>query len=154
MASQTREAICLGPTRNMQGTYKFMCLTTGKVIKRRQFKEMPMPRSMIEKIEDMDKDGTNEGLTFADRNWMPFPWNNDNGDILGREEPYNQGPAEFPGIRIEDDTEMGNADDDNKEREQAGLAAENANLGVEQPQLTFRRRQVAADEQAIIQSIL
>ncbi|KAL7472715.1 hypothetical protein ACHAXS_013110 [Conticribra weissflogii] len=33
MASRTRGAVSLGPTRNMQGTYKFLCLTTGRIIK-------------------------------------------------------------------------------------------------------------------------
>ncbi|KAL7460647.1 hypothetical protein ACHAXS_001093 [Conticribra weissflogii] len=54
MASQTRGAISLGPTGNMQGTYKFFCLTTGRIIKRRQFTKVPMPGSIIKKLEDWD----------------------------------------------------------------------------------------------------
>jgi hypothetical protein len=37
MRSRTVGAISLGPTGNMQGTYKFMSLLTGKLIKARSF---------------------------------------------------------------------------------------------------------------------
>ncbi len=74
MASQTRGEISLGPTGNMQGTYKFMCLDNGKVIKRRQFKELPMPGSVIRRVEEMGKRGTTGDLVFSNRNRVPFPW--------------------------------------------------------------------------------
>ncbi|KAL7466859.1 hypothetical protein ACHAXS_007127 [Conticribra weissflogii] len=38
LAPRTQPTICLGPIGNLQGTYKFFALRTGKVIKRRQFK--------------------------------------------------------------------------------------------------------------------
>ena len=40
-------AICLGPTGNIQGTYSFLNLATGLVIKRRRFQELPAPDSVI-----------------------------------------------------------------------------------------------------------
>lgn len=58
MASQTQAAISLGPTGNLQGTYKFLCLTTGLVIKRQQFKELPMPGSVIRQLKNWERGGT------------------------------------------------------------------------------------------------
>jgi hypothetical protein len=43
MKERTRAAICVGPTAIFQGSYKFLCLSTGRCIKRKQFKELPMP---------------------------------------------------------------------------------------------------------------
>jgi hypothetical protein len=43
MKEITRAAICLGPTANFQGSYKFLCLRTGRRITRKQFRELPMP---------------------------------------------------------------------------------------------------------------
>ncbi len=57
----------------MQGSYKFMCLSTGKIIKRRHFKELPMPRSVIKRIEALGKQGAVGGLVFHDRNRVLFP---------------------------------------------------------------------------------
>ncbi len=158
MASRTRGAICLGPTGNMQGTYKFLCLDSGKVINRRQFKELPMPASVIRKVEDMGKRGTAGNLVFSDRNGVPFPWNDDPGEAeTDRAPPEQDGTiAEFPGVPIEMDCEVENTEegDVDGEQEQAALAAANANLDVEQPQLTFGRRHITANEEAIIRDIL
>lgn len=48
---RTHHTICPGPTGNLQGTYKFFCLDTGRVPKRQWFKEMPMPDSVIKMVE-------------------------------------------------------------------------------------------------------
>ncbi len=57
MASQTWVAISLGSTSSIQGMYRFMCLTTGKIIKRRQFKELPMSESIVQRLQEWDKEG-------------------------------------------------------------------------------------------------
>jgi hypothetical protein len=51
IAQRTRGVICLGPKGNFQGSYKIMCLTTGRKIKRKQFQELPMLASVIKRIE-------------------------------------------------------------------------------------------------------
>jgi hypothetical protein len=53
MTEWTQPAICLGPTANFQGSYKLLSLKTGKRITRKQFKELPMPDSVIRQIEAM-----------------------------------------------------------------------------------------------------
>jgi hypothetical protein len=47
MHSRALPAICLGPTENFQGSYDFLNLVTGLVIKRRAFHEIPAPDSII-----------------------------------------------------------------------------------------------------------
>jgi hypothetical protein len=51
MVSRTTPAISLGPTGNIQGTYKFYALTSRKVLVRRHWTELPMPDQVIAMIE-------------------------------------------------------------------------------------------------------
>jgi hypothetical protein len=51
MTERTRGAICLGPTANFQGSYKFLCIRTGRRITRKKCKEVPMPTSVIRAVE-------------------------------------------------------------------------------------------------------
>ncbi len=55
MEPRTRWAICLGPMRNMQGSYKFLPLTTGKKVTQRKFTEMPTTDSVIRRINSLGK---------------------------------------------------------------------------------------------------
>ena len=47
---RTTPSVCLGPTGNIQGTYKFYSLLTGKVIKRRNFNVLPYPQRMVKRL--------------------------------------------------------------------------------------------------------
>jgi hypothetical protein len=60
-------AIVLGPIGNLQGTYKFYNLVTGKKIKRCTFMPYPMPNLVIKKIETFSA-GKQDGFDFADCN--------------------------------------------------------------------------------------
>ena len=61
-------AICLGPTGNIQGTYSFLNLATGLVIKRRRFTELPAPDSVIKRVATLaQKNGVSPNLNFATR---------------------------------------------------------------------------------------
>jgi len=51
MEPRTKWGICLGSTGNMQGSYKFMSLSTGKKNVRRKFTEMPMTESVMNQID-------------------------------------------------------------------------------------------------------
>jgi hypothetical protein len=53
MISRTVGAISLGPTGNIQGTYKFMSLLTGELIKARSFTPFPMPKDVVKQVERM-----------------------------------------------------------------------------------------------------
>ena len=53
MVSRTVGGISLGPTGNIQGTYKFLSLLTGNVIQARSFTILPMPTEIIKMVESM-----------------------------------------------------------------------------------------------------
>jgi hypothetical protein len=53
MGARTQPAFCLGPTANFEGSYNFLSLQTGKRTTRKQFKELPMPSSIIKRVEAM-----------------------------------------------------------------------------------------------------
>ena len=78
MVSRSVPAIVLGPTGNLQGTYKFFSLATGKKIKRRRFTRYPMPDSVIRKVERFANARARPGdgdFDFADRSGVLFEWN-------------------------------------------------------------------------------
>jgi hypothetical protein len=110
MISRTTHAIVLGPTGNLQGTYKFFSLETGKKIKRRQFSSYPMPDTVIARVERYGKENALPGIfDFADRNGVLFEWN-DNVDecpegILEEDDVilYPSIAAELPGIVLKHD---------------------------------------------------
>jgi hypothetical protein len=64
---RTKSCIYLGTTGNFQGTMKFFDLETGQVIKRRKMTELPMPDSIIKRVEywaDRDKQEARDSLSF------------------------------------------------------------------------------------------
>jgi hypothetical protein len=65
---RTRAAICVGPTANFQVSYKFLCPRTGRRITRKQFRELPMPASVITAVEALaDQDKQEGSMEFTDR---------------------------------------------------------------------------------------
>jgi hypothetical protein len=73
MVTRSTPAIVLGSTGNLQGTYKFFSLATGKKVKRRAFTPFPMPDSVIKKANAYAKLTALPGiLDFADRNGILF----------------------------------------------------------------------------------
>ncbi len=71
MVTRSTPAIVLGLTGNLQGTYKFFSLETGKKIKRRKFTACPMPDLIIKKVEAFGKSSSGV-FDFADRNGILF----------------------------------------------------------------------------------
>ncbi len=58
----------MGPTGNLQGSYKFLSLSTGKKVSQRKFTEMPIIDSVIKKVEEMAvKDGAVNRISFKNR---------------------------------------------------------------------------------------
>jgi len=53
MQSRTTGAISLGATGNTQGTYRFFNLSTGELIVRRKWTELPIPQEVIMRLQDM-----------------------------------------------------------------------------------------------------
>jgi hypothetical protein len=76
MATRSTPAIVLGPTGNLQETYKFHSLVTGKKVKQRAFTPYPMLDLVIKKVEAYGKLTALLGIfDFADRNGILFEWN-------------------------------------------------------------------------------
>jgi hypothetical protein len=103
MAPHSIPSICLGPTGNLQGSYYFFSLVTGKIIKRRHWDELPVPQSAIGCVAYYaNKSGSPPNLIFSDRHHEPYDWPDD--IIIGSNEqqpaPYPDLPDNIPGVQI------------------------------------------------------
>jgi hypothetical protein len=83
MVTPATPVIVLGPTGNLQGTYKFYNLVTGKKIKRRMFMPYPMPNLDIKKVGKFST-GKQDGFDFADHDGTFFEGNNDVNAFKGK----------------------------------------------------------------------
>ena len=70
-AARTQGGICLGPSGNLQGGYRFLNLTTGKRISRRTWDIIPMPQTVIDRVNLLGKDQP-ELFVFTDRKGRPI----------------------------------------------------------------------------------
>ena len=136
--ARTTPAVCLGPTGNMQGTYKFFNLLTGHVVKRRSFTVLPYPSRMIRLVNEWGKKSNkNNDLIFKNRKNEDFAWDDDDEDLINdnAEEPpsspFPDIPAEMPGVEV--DHEQGtNAIEEPpapSEEEELAASVDNANFG-------------------------
>jgi hypothetical protein len=81
MAARTTGAIALRPTGNEQGGYYFYSLSTGRVINRNRWTELPMPAEVIDRVHVLARrDNMGRGLAFADRNGEAFQADDDDDD--------------------------------------------------------------------------
>ena len=96
MYPMTKWVIYLGPTGNLQGSYKLLSLTTGKKVTQKKFTEMPITESVIEQVEKMAvKDGATKGLSFKNRKGIEYEFDNDEEyEMLVETEE----PAPYPDI--------------------------------------------------------
>ena len=70
---RTHEGVALGLTGNLQGSVKFYCLNTGRVLKRRAFTEIPIPTAVIAKVNNIGKkENQGKEFRFLNRNKEPF----------------------------------------------------------------------------------
>jgi hypothetical protein len=76
LASRTIGAISLGPSGNTQGGQKFFTLNTTKVITRRSWDILPMPQSVIDRVNFIGRDQPSQSV-FTDRS----------GNVIGNDDP-------------------------------------------------------------------
>ena len=82
MLPRTIGAICLGPTGNIQGGYKFMSLSTGRLIVRRSFTIIPLTADVIQRVNDMGlKDEVNRKLKISTLSFGDITDDYDDDDI-------------------------------------------------------------------------
>jgi hypothetical protein len=113
MTPRTHKAITLGPTGNLQGSEKFYCIHTGRVLKHRSFTPMPMPDHVIRRVNTIGKrEGQGRAFRFLNRCGEPYKWM----DKVPEDEPEFQGllgetedtavfpdvSAELPGVALEE----------------------------------------------------
>ena len=112
MTPHTHECIACGPTGNLQGSIKFYCLTTGRILKRRSFMAMPMPDRVIKRVNTIglqEKQGRT--FRFTNRSKEPYEWTdsvpeddpNFQGLLEDDEAPFPDISAELPGVPLEED---------------------------------------------------
>ena len=135
MSSRATPAIVLGPTGNLQGTYKFFNLETGKKIKRRHFTLYPMPDSVIAKVEGHARPRVVPGVfDFADRSGILFEWNDaidepPKGLVAEDVVLYPSIVTEFPGVTLDRDIAVTTVEDEVKPHGRLeDAAAHNAGL--------------------------
>ena len=112
MAPRTHAAIALGPTGNMQGSVKFYCLTTGRVLRRRSFTPLAMPDRVIQRVNTIgQRERQGRTFRFLNRKREPYEWTDtvpeDDPEFQGLLEepaPYPDVSAELPGVLLEDET--------------------------------------------------
>ena len=106
---RTKWAICMGPTGNLQGSYKFLSLATGTKVTRRKFTEMPITELVIKQVEAMAvKDGAVIGINFKDRKGFEYKFdNNEEYELMVEPDepaPFLDIPADMPGMLTADRT--------------------------------------------------
>jgi hypothetical protein len=112
MAWFTHKAIALGPTSNLQGSVKFYCINTGRVLKRCSFTPMPMPDRVIKRVKTIgEREGQGRMFCFLNQRKEAYEWTDevpkDDNDFQGlledKEEaaPYPNISAELPGVELE-----------------------------------------------------
>jgi hypothetical protein len=135
---RTKWAICMGPTGNLQGSYKFLSLATGKKVTQRKFTEMPITELVIKQVEAMAvKGGAVIGINFKDRKGFEYEFDNNEEYKLMVEPdepvPFPDTPAEVPGMLTELEEAHGvdevvQDEPEQSDEQQAILAAENSGI--------------------------
>jgi hypothetical protein len=115
MESRTTGAISLGTTGNIQGTHRFLSLRTGEIIVKRTWNELPVPRDVIDRLDELT---ANEPDYEIDINIEDEEEDNNDQDREANEEEIDVNP---PNVNIEDEpqptieTEENNNNDLNNE---------------------------------------
>ena len=81
MMTRTTGAIALRPTGNVQGGYYLYSLSTGRVLNRNHWTELPMPQDVIDRVHTLARRAAaNVAIIFADRAGDAIPDYDDDDD--------------------------------------------------------------------------
>jgi hypothetical protein len=140
MEPRARWGICLGPTGNLQGSHKFMPLTTGKRIMRCKFAKMPLTDSVKKQVAKWaSKDRAIMGLKFMDKYGIEYEFDKEEDAIIKERPidvvPFPDVPAEVPGIMTQyenliDGEEVSEDEPVSNDEDQAIMVAENSGLEI------------------------
>jgi hypothetical protein len=110
MTPWAHKAIAMGPMGNLQGTVKFFCLNTGRILKRQSFTALPMPDRVIKRVDAIclrKKQG--RAFLFLNRRQELYKWMDavleDDPEFQGllkddKEAAYPDISAEPPGVEL------------------------------------------------------
>jgi hypothetical protein len=100
--ARTSGAISVGPSSNRQGGHLFISLNTGRVLARRSWTVVPMPQSVIDRVNSMAADQPRI-ITFFDKHGMEIGVENE-PDVINPPETVYEIPgvvgdiAQIPGV--------------------------------------------------------
>ena len=103
MESRTRPCVALGPTDNLQGTYKFMDINTGMKLKKRSWTCILVPDAVIGKLMcQAEHEKRDVGWCVRNQNKEEFDFNDglEEATSITHLEPdaHPDLPAELPGV--------------------------------------------------------
>jgi hypothetical protein len=116
-----------------------MCLTTGHKITRKQFQELPMPASVIKRIEAIStKEQQNKTLVFTDRNTDPIADDDVSAGVDNNEDDNNEddneddggGNANNPPGFLQDEPEENESNESENEDKTDDLNDESAEVPI------------------------
>ena len=125
---RTTPGICLGPTGNFQGTYKWFNLNTGRVIKHKSWTPYPMTSHIMERVEKLaEQDRIPWHIEFRDRH------GNVTKDAFSDSETteYSDDPNDFRYVGVSDNDTLQQQIQQQFEHDEHG-----ASPGVTQPGIT------------------
>eukprot|EP00957_Ditylum_brightwellii_P020103 1516639-Ditylum_brightwellii.AAC.1 len=98
MRERTLGTIALSPRGNIQGSYKFMNLRTGKLIVRREFDELPAPDAVVNRVHKLvAAKKCSNSLTFYNRNQV----------LIGDDDDFNTPDAKITGVDDDGNDDFG-----------------------------------------------
>jgi hypothetical protein len=104
MTPRTIGALTLWPPGNAQGTWYFMSLSTGQVLKQNHATQLPMPHEVIDTVHQMaQRQKVDPGLVFADQNNVLDDSDDDCDDELYQDSDSNDDDWSQPSGEDEDD---------------------------------------------------
>ena len=108
MTPRTHARIACGPTGNLQGSVKFYCLTTGRILKRQNWTALPMPDKVIDKVNRIgESKRQGREFCFLNRSKEPYSWTDSVPEddpefqgLLEEEAPFPELNAQLPGVPL------------------------------------------------------
>lgn len=118
MKPRTQGGICLGPIGNEQGGYRFMSLQTGAKFTGFKWTQLPIPESVIKRVNTLGKDQPRD-LVFFDRHGNPIE-DADTVQIAGVD-------GDTEDVNIEDDQDIADELQEIAEQEETDNAIRESN---------------------------
>ena len=145
MQERTVSALTLRPSGNVQGSFYYYSLATGRRLHRRRCTPIPMFQDVIDRVHMIaDRQKTPEGITFLRMDGTEFedllqspalgptPINNDGGDntdepiVVDDDEVEDQHDSEIEYIPVDEDDPIHDHDDDIAQNDEGAVIQDEA----------------------------